>query len=133
VEVIVNGQTVHMLTSAEPHRIRGTYSLPASESFWVAVKAVGPENPHLAAELEGRKIGAGQFAHTSPVYVLVKGQPILAGQPADAQYFARWCEATLRAWQTHVLDNPPAGEYDQLVRERLDRAKAVFIELASRL
>jgi hypothetical protein len=133
VEIVVNGQTLRTLTGGEPHRIAGTFSLPVTESLWVAAKAVGPEDPHLAAELEGRTLGAKQFAHTSPVYVLVKGRPILAGQPSDAHYFARWCEATLRAWQVHVLDNPSAGEHDQLVRERLDRAKAVFLELASRL
>jgi hypothetical protein len=133
VQIIVNGRTVRTLTSADPHRIVGTLSLPVTESMWVAAKAVGPEDPHLAAELEGRKIGAGQFAHTSPVYALVEGQPILAAEQADAYYFARWCDATLRAWRTHVLDNPSAAKYDQLVRNRIHRAKAVFLELASRL
>jgi hypothetical protein len=133
VEIIVNGQTVRSLTSTEPHRIVGTHSLTVAESLWVAAKAIGPEDSQLAAELEGRRIGAGQFAHTSPVYVLVKGRSILAAQQADAHYFAQWCEATLRAWQAHVLDNPSAAEDDKLVRRRIDQAKAVFLELASRL
>jgi hypothetical protein len=64
---------------------------------------------------------------------LVKGQPILAAEQADAYYFARWCDATLRAWRTHVLDNPSSAKDDQLVRNRIHRAKAVFLELASRL
>jgi hypothetical protein len=133
VEVIVNGQTVRTLTSTEPHQIAGTFSLPVAESVWIAAKAVGQEDPQLAAELEGRKIGAGQFAHTSPVYVLVQGRPILAAQEADAHYFVRWCDATLQAWQAHLLDNPSAGEHDQLVRRRLEQAKLVYLKLVSRL
>jgi hypothetical protein len=133
VEVIINGQTARTLAATEPHRIAGTFSWPVAESLWIAAKATGPEDPHLAAELEGREIGAGQFAHTSPVYVLVQGRPILAAQPADAHYFARWCDATLKAWQAHVLDNPSAGEHDQHVRKRVNEAKLVFLNLASRL
>jgi hypothetical protein len=133
VEIIVNGHLVRTLTSTEPHRIAGTFSLPADESLWVAAKALGPDDPHLAAELEGRTIGAGQFAHTSPVYISAKGRPILAAQKQDARYFARWCDATMRAWQVHVLDNPSAGKDDQLVRTRIHQAKAVFLELESRL
>jgi hypothetical protein len=133
VEIIANGKSVRTLTSAEPHRIAGSFSLPADESLWIAAKALGSEDRHLAAELEGRKIGPGQFAHTSPVYVLVKGRPILAAQKQDARYFARWCDATLRAWQMHVLDNPSAGKDDQLVRSRIHQAKAVFMGLESRL
>jgi hypothetical protein len=132
VEIVVNGQTAHTLTATEPHRIAGTLSLPASESQWVAAKAIGPEDPNLATELEGRKIGAGQFAHTSPVYVLVKGRPILAARQEDAHYFAHWCDAALKAWQAHVLDNPSVAIHDRLVRQRIDRAKAVFLDLASR-
>jgi hypothetical protein len=133
VGIIVNGQTVRTLTSADPHRITGAFHLPVKKSLWVAAKATGPEDPHLATELEGRAIGAGQFAHTSPIYVIVDGQPILAAQQADAHYFAHWCEATLQAWQSHLLDNPSAAENDRLVRKRIERAKTVFLELASRL
>jgi hypothetical protein len=133
VEIVVNGQTVHTLTAAEPHRIAGQFSLPARESMWVAAKAIGPKDPHLAAELEGRKLGAGQFAHTSPVYVLVEGRPILAARKDDAHYFAHWCDAALGAWQAHVLEHPLAARDDQLIRQRINRAKSVFLELAARL
>jgi hypothetical protein len=133
VEIAVNGRTVRTLTSAEPHRIAGTFSLPARESLWIAAKAIGPEDQHLAAALEDRKLGAGQFAHTSPVYVLVAGQPILAAQPEDALYFARWCDATLQAWQIHMLEDSTAAKHHQLVRERIQQAKSVFLDRASRL
>jgi hypothetical protein len=133
VEIIVNGRTAHTLSSADPHRISGTYSLPVRNSLWVAAKAVGPEDPNWASELEGRRIGAGQFAHTSPVYVLVENRPILAAQKEDAQYFARWCDATLKAWRSHSLDNPSSAEEDRLVRQRVDHAKSVFLEFAARL
>jgi hypothetical protein len=133
VEIVVNGRTAHTLTSTQLHRISGTLSLPVRESLWVAAKVIGPEDPNLAAELEGRKIGAGQFAHTSPVYVLVEGRPILAAQKEDAHYFAQWCEAALKAWETHILDDPSVAQDDRLIRQRLNRAKTVFLELASRL
>ena len=133
VEIIVNGRTAHTLSSTEPHRISGTFSLLVQDSMWVAARVVGPVDPNLATELEGRKIAAGQFAHTSPVYVLVEGRPILAAQKEDAHYFVRWCEATQQAWQIHLLENPSKAQDDQLVRQRIDQAKATFLELASRL
>lgn len=133
VEIVVNGETFRTFTSNEPHRIVGACDVTIRESTWIAAKVVGPEDAHLAGALEGRPLGAGQIAHTSPVYVVVDGKPVLAGRPADAEYFVRWCDAALGAWRTHLAEAPADARHDALVTERLGRAKAVFEQKKSML
>jgi TolB protein len=131
VEIVVNGKVFRTFTADDPHRIAAACDLPAGRSLWVAARAYGPEDRHLASELEGRSLGAGQFAHTSPVYVLVEGQPIRAGKPADADYFVRWCDAVLAGWQRHVAANPEQARHEAIVTERLARVRGVFAKLAA--
>lgn len=126
VELVVNGEVFRTFTATKPHRIAATCEVPAVRSLWIAARAYGPESRHLASELEGRPLGAGQFAHTSPVYVFVGGQPIRAAAPADADYFVRWCDAVLAGWRVHVAANPEVQRHDPIVIERLARARAVF-------
>ena len=97
---------------------------------WIAARAYGPEDRHLASQLEGRPIGAGQFAHTTPVYVLVEGRPVFAAQTADADYFVHWCDAVLAGWAQHVADRPDQAVQEAIVKERVARARKVFTDLA---
>ena len=78
--------------------------------------------PPPREQLEGRPLGAAQFAHTTPVNVLVEGAPIFAAKSADADYFVHWCDAVLAGWTGH----------EPVVTERLARARKVFTDLASR-
>jgi len=133
VDLIVNGGVVQSFTAGEPHRIAGECEVPAPASLWIAAKAIGPADERLASALERRPLGAGQIAHTSPVYVIVAGKPILAGQPSDADYFARWCDAVLAAWKARVAAQPEEAKHDALVTERIERARGVFRELGARL
>jgi len=132
VDIVVNGKVHHTFTSAESHRVSGNFELIAGRSLWVAARAYGPEDRHLASELEGRPLGAGQFAHTSPVYVLVEGEAVLAAEPADAEYFVRWCDAVLAGWRQHVAAVPEQARHEAVVTGRLARARKVFAELADR-
>jgi hypothetical protein len=129
VELVINGLVLHSFPAAGRSRFETAAELPAEESLWIAARAFGPEHRHLAAELEGRSLGAGQVAHTSPVYVLVQDRPIRAAQPADAQYFVRWCDAVLAGWPQHVRADPSQARHEALIIERLARAREVFLNL----
>lgn len=130
VEIVVNGEVFRTFTAAEPHRIDAACEVPAERSLWVAARVFGPEDRHLASDLEGRSLGAGQFAHTSPVYVLVEDKPISAAKPADAEYFVRWCDAVLAGWRRHLETEPKQAQHETVVTERLARARRVFAELS---
>jgi hypothetical protein len=119
-EIVVNGRVFQTFTAAQPHRITGACRVTTDNSLWIAARAYGREDRYLASQLEGRPLGAPQFAHTTPVYVIIEGKPIFAARPADAQYFVRWCDAVLAAW----------GRQEPLVTERLARARKVFADFA---
>jgi len=120
-EILLNGQLLQTFTSAHPHRITGACRVTSDRSVWIAARAYGREDRFLASQLEGRPLGAAQFAHTTPVYVLVEGKPIFAAEKTDADYFVRWCDAVRTAW----------GREEPVVTERLAQARKVFADLAS--
>jgi hypothetical protein len=130
VEIVVNGEIAHTFRATEPHRIAGNVDLTARRGCWVAARAYGREDRHLASELEGRSLGAGQFAHTSPVYVVVAGEPMFAAKRADADYFVRWCDAVLDGWRRHVGEMPAEARHEAVVAARVSRAREVFVQLA---
>jgi hypothetical protein len=121
IEILVNGQVHQTFTSTQPHRIAGACRIISERSSWIAARVYGREDRHLASKLEGRSLGAGQFAHTTPVYVLVEGKPIFAAQSADADYFVRWCDAV----------SVGLSQHEPVVTERLARARKVFADLSS--
>jgi len=130
VEIMVNGEVFRTFTAEDPHRIAASCEVPAGHSLWIAARAYGAGDRFLASELEGRSLGAGQFAHTSPVYVLIESQPILAGKSTDAEYFVRWCDAVLAGWRKHVAANPEQAKHEAVVTERLARARETYAKLA---
>jgi hypothetical protein len=132
-EILVNGQVFRSFPASEPHRISGACEVPVEKSMWIAAKVIGPEDPHLASALEGRPLGAGQIAHTSPVYVIVDAQPILAAQAADADYFVEWCEAVMVAWRAHLSGSAADAQHDALVSDRIARAASEFLRIRSLL
>jgi len=120
IEILVNGQVHQTFTSTQPHRITGICRMISERSSWIAARVYGREDRHLASKLEGRPLGAGQFAHTTPVYVLVEGKPIFAAQSAEADYFVRWCDAVSAGLSQH----------EPVITERLVRARKVFADLS---
>jgi hypothetical protein len=76
-------------------------------------------------------VGTGQFAHTSPLYVVVAGRSVLCARSSDADYFASWCDACLKAWKANLSENPEEMEHDSRIVTRIQQAKEVFLELKS--
>lgn len=82
-ELIVNGDVVATARAEDAgQRALLAYELTATESCWIAARAIGPEHP-LALDTH-------VFAHTSPVYVSVDEQPIR--DAPSAAYFVEWID-----------------------------------------
>jgi hypothetical protein len=133
VEIIVNGEVFQTFTGSESHAIAGKCEVPVKSSLWIAAKVIGPEDRHLAATLEGRPLGSGQIAHTSPIYLIVNKQPIRAAHKSDAIYFINWCDAAAKAWKYHLTASAADTQYDSTVSQRIAQARQVFETLAESL
>jgi TolB protein len=96
--------------------IRFERSVPIKTGGWLAVRVTGPAHP---ASTRGEA-----FAHSSPVYVEVKGAPIDA--KADAQYFVVWID---RLWESVRRRNriPPRLQPD--VEAQVGQARDVYLKL----
>lgn len=136
-EIIVNGRVAYTALPGADGEIRGSFVLPVSESCWVALRAFGPRGEGLADELipdEWKAEGIGQFAHTSPVYVMVDGRA-MRPDPEAARFFAQWIgayrNAVLNRADLFENENGTWGEdVKARILERLDRAEAVYLERA---
>ncbi len=78
VEVIVNGKVARALTATG-----GSFSLPVKESSWIALRALGPRHRLVLNDTQ-------TYAHTSPVYVTVKGKPVRVIE--DVRFYRNWVE-----------------------------------------
>lgn len=128
-EILVNGKTFKTFPPDDPNSIRAACEIPVQGSAWIAAKVTGPETPLFASSLEGRPLGAGQIAHTSPIFVLLDGRPALTATAGEAGYFAKWCEAAIIAWEGHLAETPEDRSADALVRQRLTAAAEVYRSL----
>ena len=83
-EVIVNGQSFLTLPAQpeNPRKITLDQEIDIQTSSWLALRARGPRGEEQAA--------SESFAHTSPLYIQVKDQPLKS--PEDAKYFVSWIE-----------------------------------------
>jgi hypothetical protein len=91
VEVIVNGKLAANadVAARDTEGVlvkRLDIELPIERSSWVALRVRGPDHPLV--------FDGPVWAHTSPVYVSVAGQPIASRE--DAKYFVDWIEQMLR-------------------------------------
>ena len=83
-EVIVNGQPVLTIPAQpeNPREIALDQEIDVKTSSWLALRARGPRGEYQAA--------SESFAHTSPIYLEMKDQPLRS--PEDAKYFITWIE-----------------------------------------
>ncbi|MFN7935711.1 MAG: CehA/McbA family metallohydrolase [Bryobacteraceae bacterium] len=78
VEVILNGKVARAVTATG-----GSFSLPVKESSWIALRALGPRHRLVLNDTQA-------YAHTSPVYVTVKGKPVRVLD--DVRFYRNWVE-----------------------------------------
>jgi hypothetical protein len=82
-QLIVNGAVVAEGGLDQfDHEARLIQEVQADASCWVALRALGPQQPMV--------FGGPLFAHSSPVYINVAGEPVR--DPAAGRYFVEWID-----------------------------------------
>jgi len=115
-EIVANGVVVGRVpVSADSTRADAVIPLPITRSGWFTLRAWSTHS-HPGV-LDGYP-----FATTSPIYVIVGGQPIRSAE--DSRYFVSWIERLEQASSTHPGWNSEAEKREVL--DRLARAKAIF-------
>ena len=119
VELIQNGHVVATATlSADKREGVLDQRVKLERSGWLSFRATGPGHPdHPAGTLD---------AHTSPIYVEVRGTP--AGSRADAEYFLKWIERLSVALR--IRDRVPNDELRRHIQNQLESARSVYLKIA---
>jgi hypothetical protein len=117
VEIVRNG---HVIETREAHgderSVRIDASVAADRSSWFAVRALG-----VPARGGGSQDTATR-AHTTPVWVLVGGTPVL--EKEDLEYALRWID---RLWALmEERDNFGPGTNRERARFTFDQARAYY-------
>ena len=87
IDIVHQGRVLKQIDVDPAMDIRRNEKITVPKSGWLAVRCLGRgENPNLSP--------AFAFAHTSPFYVLVDGQPIRS--PEDARYFHDYFSAFVK-------------------------------------
>jgi hypothetical protein len=122
IEVIVNGKVAaddRAGSESAGLRVRRLdIVLPIQRSSWIALRVRGPESP-IAFD-------GPVWAHTSPAYVQIAGQPVASRQ--DAEYFVAWIEQMLRV--VDARDRFAVIENRREVESLFRRARDEFRKLA---
>jgi len=93
--------------------------IPMVRSGWVGLRTRGPESRHVFDD--------PVWAHTSPVFVTVAGQPI-AGKK-DAAFFVEWIDRLIDSMDRHNRYAKPGDR--QRVEALFRRAQSRFEEIAT--
>ena len=120
VELIQGGRVAVALTIAED-KMSATVDqrIKFDRSGWLALRVQGKgHRDHPQATLE---------AHTSPVYVQVKGTTPAARE--DAEYFLKWIDRLSLALR--LRDRVPNANLRQHIQMQLDAARAIYFNLAA--
>jgi hypothetical protein len=116
-EIIVGGETAALADAKEQARsIDYDGSLTIDRSGWIGLRVTGPPHPdHPSPSL---------FAHSSPIYLIVPGRPVLAA--TEAKYFLQWIDRL----ETAVKErNRIPSRRKPYVKSQLDTARAVYRKL----
>jgi TolB protein len=123
VEVIVNGKVAaddKTVNDSAALRVRRfDLDLPIMRSSWIALRVRGPESPLV--------FDGPVWAHTSPVYIKIAGQPVASRQ--DAEYFVDWIEQMLRV--VDARNRFASIENRRQVESLFGKAREEFRKLAS--
>jgi TolB protein len=120
-ELVMNGQVVATQQGQGNDTLQGValeQSVRVDRTGWLAARAVGPAQPdHTGFEL---------YAHTSPVYVEVKGKPVSAR--SDAQFFLAWIDRLHGAIRQR--DRIPSAELKARAESQMEAARAIYRKIA---
>jgi hypothetical protein len=143
-EIIGNGELLaeKSIERGQQHVVL-EFSVQPTESTWIAARAYQFSRPNIRRGLsmaQRRDAGGGStlfnqyfgtlrpetvFAHTSPIYVLVKDQPIRSDE--DAAYFVKYLNNSLQ-W-LEADGSFPSDEAKEEVMEAFRKGKKAFEEL----
>jgi len=138
VELVQGGKVAASFPGQGLEAVEVTTRLEVTTSCWLAARAWGPGAP----EVDSRVLPPawaqtrGQYAHTSPVWVRVKGRP-QRPQRATVELLLEWVLAARRAYQGNreALAEAAARtglaeqEIEARIQAHLDRAEAYYREL----
>lgn len=120
IEIIRGGEIVATMENPSGARtLTLTADVPITGSTWIAARTSSPVRLPFNQNIP-------VFAHTSPIYVEVAGQPITS--PEDAIYFAEQCEVAIE-WATNtakLLDESQRQEMIQLY----EKARQIYLDMA---
>ena len=119
-EIVANGVVVAPIPlSADSLRADASIPLPITRSGWLTLRA-------YARHSSSRVFDLYPFATTSPIYVVVAGQPVRS--PETARWFVRWIQRLEAEAAAHAGWNDAAERAEVL--GRLARARERFQGLA---
>jgi hypothetical protein len=104
VELVINGQ---------PQPASSTVTI--ERSSWIAARVIGPQHRMVIND-------ANAFAHTSPVYVYLGGEPIRSQE--DARFWMEWIDRLIE--RTAQRGRFSSAAQKQEVIELFQKAKAVY-------
>jgi hypothetical protein len=108
---------IELLVNGQPREWKGEAELELDRSAWIAARATGPWHRLVLND-------AGAFAHTSPVYVELGGQPVRSR--ADAEFYSDWIGKLIaRVEQRGVFSNEARKRE---VIELFAKARAIYEE-----
>lgn len=117
VEVLYNGKSiVSMSPDSKAASIKQEIVL--DKSGWLALRAQGPGHPDSPLP--------ALYAHTSPIYVTVAGQP--PRSRADALFFLAWIDRLSLAQRER--DRVPTEPLRRHVQSQIEAARAVYARMA---
>jgi hypothetical protein len=121
VEILVNGQVARTIPLARDGlQAEAEQSVKLDRSGWIALRTAGPAVPFV----EGEWV----YAHTSPVYVTVGGQP--AGEAEDARYFLAWID---RHWDlVQERDRFPDEASKAAIQAEIAAARQMYQKIIDR-
>ena len=114
-EIIVNGEVVRSLPATDAGDLRLEAEVQLSRSSWIAARVLGPASRWVPNDAQA-------FAHTSPVYCYLAGQPIRS--PGDARFFMSWIDDLSRKVDRHGVFSK--AQQKKEVLELFRRAQQVY-------
>lgn len=119
VELVYNGKVMKEIPVTDEGRMaKQETSIMLDQSGWLSLRATGPGH---------RDLPVGSLnAHTSPIYVQLKGSPAAARE--DAEYFLKWIDRLSLALR--LRDRLPNDEMRRHVTSQLEAARSIYSKLA---